>query len=183
MNARNRTPILILLVTVLLIFPSLTMAAQNVYVRIDGETQNWIKGDSTVTGLDRIDLIEGFEYHHLMEIPPGGGALVDHQTVILTKPFDRSTPKLLRAMDSSELLTVIFHFFRPDPGGGGTEQEFYNVTLEDARIVSIEPLVPNTKIEATAPLLETERIRFSYDAIVYEWIIDGNFYRSVVPRP
>lgn len=144
-------------------------AAQTIHVRIEGAIQGLIEGDSQVSSLNRQNTIEAYEYHHLMEIPTGGTA-INHQTVILTKVIDRSTPKLLRAMDTNEVLTVQIRFFRPNMGGTA-EIEYLRYTLGDARLVAIEPIQSRHDIPETAGLEMTERIRFSYGTItstVYE---------------
>ena len=167
-----------LLVAILAFTGTQAWAAQNVYVRVVGAVQDWIIGDSTVTSLDREDHIEALEYHHLMEIPEGGSA-IDHQTVIITKRIDRSSPQLLQAMDTNEQLTeVIFRFFRPSPSGDGTTQEYLNVILTSARIVSIEPLSPDTLNPETASRPATERIRFSYGTIETTYLPTGSTYQA-----
>ena len=165
--------VLLAAIALLLVAATPLMAADNTSIRIEGETQGWIQGDSTISSLDRENHIEGIEYHHLMEIP-GGGTQINHQTVILTKRLDRSTPSLLRAMDNNEVLTVQIRFFRPDPQGGGTTQHYYTVLLEDARLISIEPLHGRTDLPDTANLAVTERLRFSYGRITYTWEPNGN---------
>lgn len=165
--------ILVAAIALLLVAATPVYAAQNCYVKIEGVTQGWIQGDSTVSSMDRVDHIEGYEYHHLMEVP-SGGSRINHQTVILTKPLDRSTPSLLRAMDNNEALTVQIRFFRPQPGGGGAEEHYYTVLLEDARLISIEPLQGRTDMPDTAAQLVTERLRFSYGRITYTWELNGN---------
>ncbi len=159
----------------LLFLPTFSLAALTTYVKMDGQTQGWIKGDSTALG--RENFIEAYEYHHLMEIPTGG-VQVNHQTVIMTKPLDQSAPSLLRAMDNDEVLTVKFQFYRPNPAGGA-EQEYYNVLLEDARVVSIEPLSPRNDVPDTQNLVFTERVRFSYGSITETWIPTDNNYIAV----
>jgi len=152
-------------------------AADNCYVKVEGAVQGWIQGDSTRLSLNRENHIEGLEFHHLVEIPEDLSP-IDHQTVILTKLLDKATPRLLRAMDTNEQLTVQFRFFRPNPDGSGTEQEYYEVLLEEARLVSIEPLKARTDIVDTANLPDTERIRFSYGQITVTWHPTGDSYTA-----
>lgn len=172
-----RSTMLLAAVALILVSGTPLRAAQNCFLKIEGQTQGWIRGDSTIGSMGREDHIEGLEYHHLMEMPSGGTA-VNHQTVIITKRLDRSTPSLLRAMDNSEQLTVQIRFFRPDPGGTGAEQEFYEVLLEDARLVSIEPLKGHTLVSDTLMLPDTERLRFSYGRITVTWIPTGSVYSA-----
>lgn len=168
-----------LLATATLILVSIApvWAAQPCYVKVEGVVQGWIEGDSTILSLGRENHIEGLEYHHLMAIPEELSP-VEHQTVIITKRLDKSTPGLLRAMDTNEQLTVQIRFFRPNPDGSGTEQEYYEVLLEQARLVSIEPLKPRTDIADTANLPDTERIRFSYGQITVTWHPTGDSYTA-----
>ena len=164
-----------LLVAILVITGTQAWAAQAVYVSIQGSVQGDILGDSTVTSMDREDCIEALEYHHLMEIPEGASA-INHQTIIITKRFDRSGPQLLMAMDTSEGLEVTFRFFRPTGTGG--EEMYQTILLTDARIVSIEPLSPDTLNPETAARPATERIRFSYGTITLVYEPTGSTYQA-----
>ncbi|MBD3869418.1 MAG: type VI secretion system tube protein Hcp [Acidobacteria bacterium] len=177
MKRSLQSGVLLAAIALLLVAATPVHAAQNCYVKIEGVTQGWIRGDSTITSMDRAEHIEGFEYHHLMEVP-SGGSRINHQTVILTKPLDRATPSLLRAMDLNEQLTVQIRFFRPDPGGSGAEQHYYTVLLEGARLISIEPLQGRTDMPDTSSLAVTERLRFSYGQITYTWESNGNEHRA-----
>ena len=169
------------MIAILVLTGTQAWAAQSVYVWIVGAVQDEIHGDSTVISLDRENHIEALDYHHLMEIPPGS-SLIDHQTVIITKRFDRSGPQLLMAMDTNERLDVIFRFFRPEPGGSGAEEEYQQITLTDARIVSIEPLSPDVLNAETAARPATERIRFSYGTLTSEYLsIGSSSYTVTVP--
>lgn len=164
-----------LLVAILAFTGTQALAAQAVYVSIVGSAQDEILGDSTVTSLDREDTIEALEYHHLMEFPEFASG-IDHQTIIITKRFDRSTPHLLQAMDTGEGLEVLFRFFRPDGMGG--EEMYQSILLTDARIVSIEPLSPDTVNPETAGRPATERIRFSYLTITLVYEPTGDTYQA-----
>jgi type VI secretion system Hcp family effector len=120
-----------------------------------------ITGGATQSG--REGQVEVYEFHHLMEVP-GGQTAVDHQTVIVTIPLnDRSIPTLLQKMDSNALLGATIHFWQPT--AGGAEQNYLDVTLTGAKVVSFEPLQPNNTMADLAPLPATARIRLSYATI------------------
>jgi type VI secretion system Hcp family effector len=139
-------------------------AALNAYLELTDEPAGTpIMGGSDQTG--REGQVEVYEFHHLMEIP-GGMTAVQHQTVIVTIPLDDpSLTALLQKMDTNGDVGVVAHFWQPD--GGGAEQNYLDLTLTGAKVVSVEPLSPNNQVGELAALPATVRIRFSYATIEF----------------
>lgn len=148
------------------------LAADDIAVRIVGATQGDIQGDNPASSLGRENTIQGLEYHHLVTVPTGSGA-TKHETIILTKPYDRATVKLWRAMDQRELLQVEFWHFRPDPSGAGTTERYYTVRLSNARVVGIEQITPNTLDATLSQWPSIERVRFEYQTMTVTWEPSG----------
>ncbi|NJN64059.1 MAG: type VI secretion system tube protein Hcp [Acidobacteria bacterium] len=152
-------------------------AADDLAVRITGAVQGDIQGDNPRPSLGRENTIQGFEYHHLVTVPTSGGPTTKHETIILTKPYDRATVKLWRAMDQRELLQVEFWHFRPSPSGDGTTERYYTVTLTNARVVGIEQITPNTLDATLVQWPSIERVRFEYDSMRVIWEPSGLQYQ------
>lgn len=149
-----------------------SFAADDIAVRIVGSVQGEIQGDNPVSSLGRENTIQGFEYHHLVTIPPGTNT-TKHETIILTKPYDRATVKLWTALDQRELLQVEFWHVRPDPSGAGTTERYYTVRLSNARVVGIEQITPNTLDATLSQWPSIERIRFEYQTMTVTWEPSG----------
>lgn len=148
-------------------------AAMPLAVRIDGVNQGWIQGDNFVAGQE--NTIELLDYHHLVATP-AGTATPKHEVVILLKRIDKSTPKLWRAYDTRETLTVQCKFYRIDPSGTGDVQQYYTATFNDARIVGIEPISVSG-----ADDVALERVRLEYRSMTVLYVPTGVTYTVQVP--
>ena len=76
-----------------------------------------------------------------------------------------------QALDTKdELVVASFRFFRPVPGGSGSEEHYYTIELGGGKITSIRNWFPNA-LDATAnnyPHMEEVTITFTTMRIVYE---------------
>ena len=158
----NRTRYAFLFILTLVLLAGPADAALNAYMALTDEPGGTpIMGGSTQTG--REGQVEVNEFHHLMEIP-GGQTTVDHQTVIVTvNSNDPSLPILLQKMDANGLLGVTVHFW--EPNGVGQEVDFLDVTLTDAKLVSVETLLPDNRVPELQALTTSARLRFTYATI------------------
>jgi type VI secretion system secreted protein Hcp len=158
-----------------------TFGAETVAVYITGATQGVIQGDSTYVSLGRENSIEALSYTHMLFAEPDPrngitGDVHDHFPVTITKRFDRATVKLFRAWCNRERLQITAKFFRPNPSGDGTTQQFYTVNLTNAYIAGIRREVPDALDPASSSLPPMERISFTYSAYEEVWIDGGIAY-------
>ena len=162
--------------SLLLLAATSAAASQPFYVKITGASQGVIEGGVTAGG--REGTIEGFEYHHLVEIPidPGSGlptGRAQHQVVIFTKEVDKATVNLWRALDNGENLTKVeFMFYRVT--NVGLQELYYKVTLTDAKVVALEPITPHFRDADFIDFTDQERIRLNYRLIKVEFPSDGD---------
>jgi type VI secretion system secreted protein Hcp len=123
--------------------------AETVHLKLKGQKQGDIKGESSQTSLDRADTIECFEFEYGASSPRDastGMATGRRQWTPITirKRFDRASPLLAQALVNNEVLTEgTFKFFRPDPSGDGTTQQFYTVQIKNGRVASFRQVVPH----------------------------------------
>lgn len=89
-----------------------------------------------------------------------------HKPLIVTKIFDKSSPKLYTSLVTGERLpTCEVHWYRTTVTG---EQEHYFTHMfEDAVIIEIETYMPNCQDPAAAPFTHLERVHFSYRKITW----------------
>jgi type VI secretion system secreted protein Hcp len=145
-------------------------AAQTVHLTLEGASIGPIEGDSTISSLDRENTIECVAVNHetLVDRQTGNTALRDFRFI---KRIDRSSPLLYQALDTKdELVVASFRFFRPVPGGSGSEEHYYTIELGGGKITSIRNWFPNV-LDATAnnyPHMEEVTITFTTMRIVYE---------------
>jgi len=160
---------------------SMSFGAETVHLTLIGEYEQWIRGDSMQTSLGREGTIEVLAYTHMLAAEPDPrngitGGVQNHFPVTILKRLDRSTPLLFQAWQTHEACTATFRFFRPNPTGDGTTQQFYTVVLRGAYIAGIRQEVPSTIDPATAQYPPVERVSFTYSEITEIWADGGIEY-------
>ncbi len=144
-----------------------SFAAETVHLTLVGKNQGWIKGESTQVSLGRENTIECVAYTQMVVMEPdpktgAAGEVRDHFPITILKRLDKSSPLLYRAWRTGEPCTATFRFFRPNPTGDGTTQQYFTVVLRGARISGLRREVPNTFEPATSTLPVVERVSFTY---------------------
>lgn len=151
--------------------------AQNVYLSITGTSQGEIRGDSTVTSHGREGTIEAFALEHTVSVPTEASGMAtgsrSHSPIKIIKRIDRSSPLLHQALCNNEELEVTIKFYRANPDGDGTEEQFYTISLRQARISSIKTISPNTIMDVTANQPAMEEVSFVFGTINYTYVRDG----------
>lgn len=140
------------------------------YLQVTGSRQGEIRGGSIRRG--REGLIDVIDFRHQIALPKVGGDIprmpdVVHDAIELVKEVDCSTPKLYRALTGSEPLdSVGMEWFRYS--SAGQEELYFSVQLGNARIVSIETFMPETRGYGEH-IRFVERIRLAYETIRWSW--------------
>ena len=107
-----------------------------------------IKGSVTVQG--RENSVEVVEFDHAVRIPTDGntGKLTGtrvHEALTLVKEFDASSPYLYKAVTSGQTLKEVeFKWYQIDDAG--SEQEYFNIKLDNVKVVSVAPRCTTSRI-------------------------------------
>ena len=89
-----------------------------------------------------------------------------HEYLKVTKLVDKSSPLLLNELTAPSELEVILEFYRtPDETSGGEKVHYYTVTLQRAKVVSLETLSPDILDSANDGYTPYEEVTFTYGAI------------------
>jgi type VI secretion system secreted protein Hcp len=133
---------------------------------------NNIKGESSQTSLDRKDTIECVAFEQAVATTRETGTAQAtgrrlYEPIMIRKRIDSSTPLLAKSMTENQTGDATFKFFRPNPSGDGTTEQFYTITLKQARVNSIKQFVLNTLDEEASHLAPMEEIGFVFRTI--EW--------------
>ena len=118
-------------------------------------------------------------YNHKLSVPTNTltGQVTGtrkHEFLEVTKFIDKSSPLLLNAVTSPTELEVVLRFFRtPDETSAGEPVEFYNITLQRAKIVSIETISPNIMLPENDVHVAYEVVRFTYGQIQADHVVCG----------
>lgn len=149
--------------------------ALNAYLTIKGTVQGQIKGGVTQKGKE--GQIAVYAFHHEIISPrdtasglPTGKR--QHKPITITKEIDKSTPLLLTALETNEVLTeVVIRFFATSPAG--VEVQYYTIKLTNASIASNSQDMSLNKIEPGIKLPVLEEIAFVYQKIECTWVDGG----------
>jgi type VI secretion system secreted protein Hcp len=150
-------------------------AASPAFMEVEGEQQGNIEGSSNVQGREGAIIV--YAFGHSINIPrdvtsglPTGRRV--HAPFKILKEFDKSSPKLYRALTTGELLTkVTVKFYRISPEG--QEEHYFTIELENAIIANISPSMPTTFLSANEPYRHMETVSFVYQNIKWTWVPDG----------
>jgi type VI secretion system secreted protein Hcp len=144
---------------------------------IDGQNQGTLT--SACCQMEgREDTVILYQLNHMIEQPRdkhtgrATGKRV-HNPFVVLKEIDKATPLLMQALVTNELLNVKFEFYRPDPEGDGTEEQFYMIELEGANLISFSGELPNTLGKETSAYPPLETLQLAYRKIIVTYQTDG----------
>lgn len=148
------------------------------FVWFTGSKQGKIEGWNSWPGEDNIKGTEGssivYQLEHEIKNPVDAATGLStgrrqHSPVMLVKRKDKATPKLLQALCENENLTeVLFKWYRPNTKGAG-QQHYYTVKLVDARVISMEEMLPSTIGEEAKQWHPLEKVQLTYNRIEWTW--------------
>ena len=141
----------------------------------------WLKDDGGADIKGSVDVnkregsIEVIAFGHGLHIPTDNntGKITGtriHAPMIIEKEFDSSSPYLYKAVARGQTLkSAEIKWYRINDGG--QEEEYFNMLLEGVKIVSVSPLMYNTKTVEKCNHLE--RVELRYEKITWKYC-DGN---------
>lgn len=142
------------------------------YLWIKDDGGALIRGGSDVK--DRESSIEVKGFHHNLMIPTDNGTgkttgTRQHSSMLLVKDFDSSSPYLYKAVATGQNLKSAeikwYHI-----NDAGQEVEYFNIWLENVRVVSISP---NMTVGGDPNENHMESIELRYEKITWKYV-DGN---------
>ena len=91
----------------------------------------------------------------------------------IVKIIDKATPGFHKALCTGQnLAKVELMFYRIDPKTR-SETEYYRMTLENARIVDIQPYMPMSFVPTNESYRHMEQVSFVYEEIEWNWLPDS----------
>lgn len=151
--------------------------AMNAHMTIEGTKQGAITdGCCTMEGREGTTPIMRLE--QVVEIPwnvQDGRAQGQriHRPLRIVKAIDRSSPLICQAMTTNELLKITVQFYRPNPDGDGSDEQFYTVVLERANLINYKGELPFTLDEHTSRLPPMETMDIAFEKITTTITRDG----------
>ncbi|MFP2904926.1 type VI secretion system tube protein TssD [Pyxidicoccus sp. 3LFB2] len=133
-----------------------------------------IKGEPTQVSLGRADSIECIYYEQSVKTAREAGSGLatgrrQYEGITIRKRIDKSTPLLMKALCENQVIEGTFKFFRPNPTGDGTTEQFYTVGIKRGRIAGIRQHVPDSFEPTSTNKPGLEEVHFVFHSI--DWTI------------
>jgi type VI secretion system secreted protein Hcp len=147
----------------------------HLYLKANGTD---VKGDSTQHSLGRENSIECVYYEQAVQTAREAGSSLatgrrQYSPLLIRKRIDKSSPLLMKAMVENQAIEGTFKFFRPNPAGDGTTQQFYSVAIKQGRIASMKQYVPDSIVPATSTEPPLEEVTFVFHTINWTYTDGG----------
>lgn len=147
----------------------------HLYLKANGSD---IQGESTQTSLGRENSIECLYLEHSVATAREGGSGLatgrrQYQPLVFRKRIDKSTPLLAKALCENQVIEGIFKFFRPNPTGDGTTEQFYTIQVKKGRLASFKQISPDSFDPASSTQPEMEEVSVVFHTISWTYANGG----------
>lgn len=149
--------------------------AVHLYLKASGSE---IHGESSITSLGRENSIECIYFEQAVKTAREAGSGMatgrrQYEPLAIRKRVDKSTPLIAKALTNNQEITAKFKFFRPNPTGDGTTEQFFTVDIKQGRIASQKLVVPDTIVPATSTEPPLEEVTFVFHTIKWTYTNGG----------
>ena len=181
---------LILAIAAVLAFITLCpvgQCAETVHLFLKANGQD-IKGESTQASLGRKDSIQCVSYEQKVATARQAASGMatgrrEYEPIVIRKRIDKASPLLLKALIENQKIDGVFKFFRPNPNGDGTTEQFFTVEIKNARIASVKEFVLDTTVPANSQVAPLEEITFAGGTISWTYTNGGITQSDNTDRP
>jgi type VI secretion system secreted protein Hcp len=142
-----------------------------------------IKGESIQSSLGRQDSIECLYFEHAVQTARDAASGMasgkrQYLPIVIRKRIDKSSPLLFKALVDNQALSGSFKFYRPNPAGDGTTEQFYTIIFKNGRLTSLKQFVAETYQPATANFPPLEEVGISFNTISWTYTNGGITYED-----
>jgi type VI secretion system secreted protein Hcp len=143
----------------------------HLYLKANGAD---IQGESTQASMGRENSIECVYFESTVRTAREAGSGMatgrrSYEPLTIRKRIDKSTPLIYKALVENQVVDGIFKFFRPNPTGDGTTEQFYTVEIKKGRVASFKALVPDCIDPASSNDPPLEEISFVFHTISWTY--------------
>lgn len=136
-----------------------------------------IPGDSSQTSLGRANSIECLSWAWAAEAPSAASGLATGKRVMgevkFVQRIDKSTPLLFKGFTNNDVALGVFKFFRPNPTGDGTTEQFFTFEGRQGKITSLNPWVPDTINPATSIMPPLVQFTMYFSRVIQTYTTGG----------
>lgn len=138
-----------------------------------------IKGNSSQTSLGRADSIECLSFVQKTNTAREAASGIatgrrSYEPLTIVKRIDKATPLIAKALTKNEKIDGVFKFFRPNPTGDGTTEQFYTVEIKNGRVAhqrqNVLVQAADSRLADEAPV---EEIGFTFHTIKWTYTDGG----------
>ena len=145
--------------------------ALQAHMTVEGTEQGKIEGSVDQKGREGTIYVEQFEHKIYMPNDPQNGMPTGnavHQQMKVHKFFDKSSPKLYKALSRGERFkSVEIKWYRIKPDG--KQEHYFTHKMEDAIIVSIKPYMRNRLDRDKEDYKHMEEVSFTYRKMTWNY--------------
>lgn len=146
-----------------------------VYIMANGAA---IQGESTQISLGRENSIEAlyFESEVMTARESGSGMATgrrQYKPILIRKRIDKATPLLAKALTQNQVIDAVFKFFRPNPTGDGTTEQFFTIEIKKGRLASFKQVSPDSFDPALSAAPEMEELGIVFHTIKWTYTNGG----------
>lgn len=157
----------------------------HLYLKANGKD---IQGESTQTSLGRENSIEclSLESRVLTAREASSGMATgrrQYQPLVIRKRIDKGSPLLMKALTENQVVEGKFKFFRPNPTGDGTTEQFFTLEIKQGRISDIRQYVPDVLVPSAAAAPPMEEISFVFHSISWTYTKGGVMHEDTWNEP
>jgi type VI secretion system secreted protein Hcp len=148
--------------------------ALNSFLQVTGQVQGEIQGSVTQAGRENQILVYGWSHEILSPRDAASGLPTgkrQHAPLTITKPVDKSTPKLLQALVTNEVLTAVLRAWQPSRTG--KEFQYYTIELTNAAVSQVQSEMLNNQYPENMKHEIREHVSFTYQTITWTWMDGG----------
>ena len=133
-----------------------------------------IDGNSTQLSLGRENTIECLYFEHAVKTARESGSGMAtgrraYEPIIIRKRIDKATPLIAKALCDNEVIEGVFNFYRPNPVGDGTTQQFYTIEIKQGRVAFFKQISPDSFNPALSNSPEIEEVGFVFHTITWTY--------------
>lgn len=151
--------------------------AQSVHLFLKANGKD-IKGESTQQSMGRADSVECVSFSSGVTSARESASNLatgrrQHEPITIRKRIDKASPLLAKALVQNEVVEGTFKFYRPNPAGDGTTEQFFTVAVKGGRVFAQKLMILNTLDPQQASEPPLEEVGFVFHTITWTYTNGG----------
>ncbi len=147
-----------------------------------------IQGESSHQSLGREDSIECFQFSHQVKTQRESavGAATgrrQHDQIVVVKRIDKASPLILRGLVQNQVASGVLKFYRPNPAGDGTTEQFFTIEFKEGRVAGVKEYVLDTLDPQLVTRPPLEEVSFTFSKVSWTSLDGSVSFEDSIGRP